>query len=461
MAEYEFGVIGLGTMGSNFLLNMLDKGFSATGYDKDATQVQVMNTGLQGRSVAYSDLTAFLNVLKTPRKIVLLVPAGKVVDYVLNDLEPLLGVEDIVVDSGNSFFRDTMARAERMQKKSVHFMGMGISGGEEGARHGASLMPGGDAQAYVGIGPMLEKVSARAFDEPCTAYMGNGAAGHYVKMVHNGIEYSMMQLISETWHLMKGSMGMSGEEIVKTFGEWNKGRLNSYLMEVTIAVLKQQHEGKLLVDRILDAAAQKGTGSWTSQDAFQIGCPVPAIDAAVIQRIISSFKNERVQINSMITDSPDAINQPDLSLPDLEAALYAGYLLSYSQGFHMIAVASEAYGFNTELHEVAKIWRGGCIIRSAMLQKMIPILKHTGFMLKDQGFLNMVAEPWHQMKAVLKNGVDNEVPLPGYSACFNYFLSFKSKWLAANLIQAQRDYFGAHGFKRVDMEGDFYMDWDF
>ena len=464
MAGYDYGIIGLGTMGSNFLLNMLDNNFSAIGYDKDAGQAREMNDRMEGRSQAFDDLEPFMKALKLPRKIVLLVPAGKIVDYVLTDLEPHLSPGDIIVDSGNSFFKETQERVERMKKHEVHFMGMGISGGEKGARYGASLMPGGDPEAYQSIGPMLQQVSAKAYGEPCTDYMGHGAAGHYVKMVHNGIEYSIMQMLSETYHFLKKVYGYSQQEMINLLEGWNNGRLNSYLLEVTIAVLKQKENEEYLVDKILDAAAQKGTGSWTSQDAFEIGSPVPSIDAAVIQRIISSFKNDRKHIDAL-SKPAEVEQQPVLhsGAEDLEATLYAGYLLSYAQGFHQIDIASDAYGFHTDLEKVGKVWRGGCIIRAKMLQDLIPILhKNAGaFVMREIEFLNLVDEPWNRMKPVLKDAIDHNVPLPAFSTAFNYYLSFSSEWLPANIIQAQRDYFGAHTFRKHDEEGNFHFKWEY
>lgn len=466
MKKYSFGIIGLGTMGSNFLQNIHEHDFTVAGYDKDPAKVNALNAEIPGgETLAFSDLKQFINSLETPRNIILLVPAGKVVDFVLEDLKAYWGENDVIVDCGNSHFTDTQRRLLALANSKVHFMGMGISGGEAGARYGASIMPGGDKVAHSRIAPMLEAVCAKVSGQPCTAYMGNGAAGHYVKMVHNGIEYSIMQLLSESYHLMKGFAKMSNEEIQKLFAEWNRGRLHSFLMEVTAAVFLQPDDAGngLLIDRILDTAGQKGTGAWTSQDAANVVSAIPSIDAAVSQRIISSFKKERVQYaQQVINEATQPIGDKQLFLKQLEQALYSSYILSYAQGLNMLTRASAHYQFGIPMASVASIWRGGCIIRATMLEKI------TGAYTQNPSLENLMADSYFagELQSVKKDfsflvasALQAGIPVPGFSAALNYYLSYHSAWLPANLIQAQRDFFGAHTYQRTDKDGIFHSAW--
>src|SRR6478672_1702877 len=349
MKKYSFGVIGLGTMGSNLALNINDHGFSVAGYDKDQQKADALNAERQNDSItSFSDLSHFMDALETPRNIILLVPAGKIVDFVLNDLKAYWSANDVVIDCGNSHFTDTQRRVNEWSSSQIHFMGMGISGGETGARYGASIMPGGDKEAHARIAPMLQAVCAKVNGEPCTAYMGNGAAGHYVKMVHNGIEYAIMQLISECYHILKVMGGLSNSEIQQVFDQWNKGRLQSFLMEISSAVFAQRDDAGegMLIDQILDTAGQKGTGAWTSQDAANVVSPIPSIDAAVTQRIISSFKQQRLTASQLrkVGNVSSAADKTQL-ISQLENALYSCYILCYAQGLHMLSNASKEYKY--------------------------------------------------------------------------------------------------------------------
>lgn len=454
-------------MGGNFILNINDHGFSVAGYDKDNAKTTALNAE---RSTdlfhAFSDLQEFMNALETPRNIILLVPAGKIVDAVLEDLKPFLTENDAVIDCGNSHFTDTQRRVTAMEGSHVHFMGMGISGGETGARYGASIMPGGDKEAHARIAPMLNAVCAKIDGEPCTAYMGNGAAGHYVKMVHNGIEYAMMQTLSECYHLMKVHARMTNAEIQQTFAAWNRGRLQSFLVEITAAIFNQPDDlaAGELVDSILDTAAQKGTGAWTSQDAANVASPIPVIDAAVSQRIISAMRSQR-QIAAKRFPNPasEVVVNKEVFLPQLEAALYSSFVVCYAQGMQMLSNASEEYKFNINLTDVAAIWRGGCIIRAAMLVKIKASYEADAdlknIMLNDF-FAEELNAAKESFKTVVSLAFSAGIPIPALSAALNYYLSYHAGWLPANLIQAQRDFFGAHTYQRNDREGTFHTNWN-
>ncbi|MEO6404425.1 MAG: NADP-dependent phosphogluconate dehydrogenase [Ferruginibacter sp.] len=468
LQAYQVGMIGLGTMGCNLVLNMNDSGYRVAGYDKDISKIDILNKLATNDSLkAFSDIKDFAAALQTPRIIMLLVPAGKVVDYVINDLVPLLQPEDIIIDCGNSHFTDTAIRVETLSKLKLHFVGIGISGGETGARYGPSIMPGGDKEVYPLIAPILQAVAARVNDQPCTAYMGNGAAGHYVKMVHNGIEYALMQLISEAYHLLKIKAGYTNEQLHALFDGWNKGRLKAYLIEITAAIFLQKDEnGKgYLLDNILDTAQQKGTGAWMSQDAMTIQSPIPSIDASVSQRMLSALKQER-----MIAAAANKLDQqpiqknPIENLPALlEEALHAACMICYSQGMTMLRQGSIYYKFDIPIKDVAAIWRGGCIIRASMLEDIMQAYNN------DEALNNLVMAPAFALplrnalgalKEIVKTGVDNNIPLPAFSACLNYYLSYHSAWLPANLVQAQRDFFGAHTYERTDSEGTFHTIWN-
>ena len=465
---YSFGMIGLGTMGCNLVLNMSDHGFSVAGYDKDTGKVAALNKyASEKKIIAFTDIAAFVQSLETPRVIMLLVPAGKIVDAVIADIKPFLSDHDIIIDCGNSHFTDTQIRLDNLVKENLHFMGLGVSGGETGARFGPSIMPGGDMAAYNRVEPMLQAIAAKVNGVPCTAYMGTGSAGHYVKMVHNGIEYALMQLIAESYHLLKAYAGLSNDDLHVVFDKWNNGKLQSFLIEITAAVfLQKEEDGQgLLIDKIADTAQQKGTGAWMSQDAMNIQSAIPAIDAAVSQRTLSAMKEERVaaaatnkkeSFTGLTGNRNDFINQ-------LEDALHASFVITYAQGLAMLQQASITYKYNVNISTVASIWRGGCIIRAAMLENITqaftqqPDLKN--LMLSNQ-FSDQLNKEQYSLKGILKNAINNSIPVPAFSACMNYYDSYYSPWLPANLIQAQRDFFGAHTYERLDKPGIFHTNWN-
>ena len=466
--KYNYGMIGLGTMGCNLVLNMADHGYSVAGFDKNAKQTDQLNAQAKGKKIrGFNDISAFVNSLEIPRIIMLLVPAGPIVDAVVNDLKPHITGEDIIVDCGNSHFSDTQKRIDNLAKENIHFVGLGVSGGETGARFGPSIMPGGDLKAYKKLSPMLEAISAKINNQPCTAYMGSGAAGHYVKMVHNGIEYAMMQMIAETYHLLKVHGGLSNEELNNVFTKWNKGKLQSFLIEITAAIFLQKDEesADMLVDKIKDTAKQKGTGAWMSQDAMAIGAPIPAIDAAVSARIMSSMRTERGIASHIyptkIEENYVVDKQEFIDL--LEEALYTAFVITYAQGLHMLQTSSDFYKYNTNITAVASIWRGGCIIRAAMLEDIMetyqtePEIKN---ILNGKKISEAINVSQNSLRKIIQIGVQHGIPLPSFSASLSYFDAYRSKWLPANLIQAQRDFFGAHTYERLDKEGTYHTEWN-
>ena len=468
MAEAQFGMIGLGTMGRNFLLNVAEHGFSCVGYDLDDRKRQLLlEEGSQFDIASADDLKAFIASLERPRKIMLLVPAGPIVDSVINELVPLLHEGDIVIDGGNSHFPDTERRQEHLAKSKIAFLGVGVSGGEEGARHGASIMAGGDPEVYEHVRPILEAASAKVNGEPCAAHVGRGSAGHFVKMVHNGIEYGMMQLIAEAFDILRRGFSIADDPAADLFERWNKGDLNSFLIEITSIVLrKKDDDGVPLVEKILDTAGQKGTGKWTSQVAMDLGVPVPTIDSAVTMRQISARKAERVVADEKLGIVQE-IQIDETLAPDtigfIESGLHLSFLITYAQGFSLLQAASAEKGYELDLVEIAKIWRGGCIIRAAMLE---PIRKEyeadrdLSNLLLAETFRTRIRNEHALLKATLKFAIEAGIPSMGFAASFNYLKSYASERLPANLIQAQRDFFGAHTYQRLDKEGTFHTpDW--
>src|SRR5476651_2675481 len=369
--KYAFGMIGLGTMGRNLLLNMADHGVAGAGFDKDATKGALLEQeNKQGNVKGFSAVEPFIASLTKPRAIMMLVPAGKIVDDVIAGLLPLLAKGDILIDGGNSHFTDTNRRVDELEAKGFHFFGMGISGGEEGARKGPSMMPGGDKDAYNVMKPILESIAAKVDGAPCVTYIGPGASGHFVKMVHNGIEYGLMQLIAETYEILKKGLKMDNEAIRKVFTKWNEGRLKSFLMEITRDIFNYKAPGAdhLLLDDIKDEAKAKGTGKWTSQVAMDLQAPIPTIDSAVSMRDLSKYKELRVQASEVYSKAePELTVDKEAFLTSLEQAFYFNMIISYAQGMHLLARASEEYKYELKLGEIAKIWRGGCIIRSEFL----------------------------------------------------------------------------------------------
>ncbi len=464
---FDFGLIGLGVMGRNLLLNMADHGFAVIGYNRSPQKVteleaeMVPGTTIKGTS----DLSVMVKELKTPRRIMMLVQAGKAVDAVLDELLPLLDKGDIIIDGGNSHYTDTNRRTKDLQEKGFHFMGVGVSGGEEGARRGPSIMPGGDKEAYPHVQPMLEAVSAKVGGEPCVAYLGNGAAGHYVKMVHNGIEYGIMQLISEVYDILHRGYGLSNAELHEIFKEWNEGQLQSFLVEITRDILAKKDEktGKELVDVILDKAGSKGTGKWTSQDAMDLGIAIPTIDIAVSMRSLSAIKKEREQAAAIYNAIPTISGvTKDEIIAQAKDALLFGTLISYAQGLALLHEASKEYNLEIPLPEVVKIWRGGCIIRSTLLEdyyKAYTANPSLPNILLDNGIAKQVTACEAKTRQFLAAAVGAGVPAAGLSVSLGYFDAYRSETMPTNLIQAQRDFFGAHTFQRTDEEGVFHANW--
>lgn len=465
---FDFGMIGLGVMGRNLLLNMADHGFSTIGFDKDAQKAALLeSSATKGTTVkGVNTLAEMIQGLKTPRKLMMLVPAGKPVDDVISELLPLLEKGDIVIDGGNSHYIDTLRRLAYLQDKNIHFMGIGISGGEHGARTGPSIMPGGDPDAYVHVQPILEAVAAKINGSACVAHLGKGAAGHYVKMVHNGIEYAIMQLISETYDLLHRGIGLNNDELYKVYKNWNEGELQSFLVEITKDIFLQQDDktSNRLVDMILDKAGSKGTGKWTSQDAMDIGIPVPVIDIAVSMRDLSSLKEERAQASVLYRSSPIPINVPkEVFIQQVEDALYFATIICYAQGLAMLHKASSELKMQIPMPEVVRIWRGGCIIRSSLLEtfyKAYSANPELPNLLLNTDIAQLLQNKKQHMRTVVIHATQTGFPVAGLMSALSYFDAYRSEKLPVNLIQAQRDYFGAHTYQRTDMPGTFHTEWE-
>lgn len=536
MSNSQFGMVGLGTMGRNFLLNVAEHGFSAVGYDLGADKRALLLEEGAGFPVETAESLAELAAkLERPRKIMLLVPAGKIVDSVIADLLPFLEAGDIVIDGGNSHFLETEQREAFLAGKQIEFLGMGVSGGEKGARYGASLMPGGKREVYEYLRPIFEAVAAKVNGEPCVTHIGAGSSGHFVKMVHNGIEYGLMQILAETYDFMLRVLNMNYDEMSETFAKWNDSELNSFLVEITADVLDKidADTGKPLVEMVLDKAAQKGTGKWTSQAAMDFGVPIPTIDSAVAMRQISAQKEVRIliakkygskplpeaenlhttdgqtvtsepvfdmkaaraarEVETVVTEQHKAIlpsqaiknletkvgdnhgthkntklreefsAQTEKFLEELKNALLNSFITTYAQGLSLLQTVSVEKNYNLNLAEIAKIWRGGCIIRSALLEEMrrayteCPTLPN---LLLDDNFaliLNARREDW---RSIVEKFTESRIPVLCLSSALAYFDAFRSERLPANLIQAQRDFFGAHTYQRTDKEGIFHTpDW--
>lgn len=464
MITYNFGIVGLGVMGRNLLLNMADNGYAVAGLDLDQEKAASLQAEAQEGHQIYATVKAedFVKSLEQPRAIMLLVPAGAPVDGAIQSLLPFLDQGDIIIDGGNTYFTDTDRRYKELSSKGIHFFGMGISGGESGARRGPSMMPGGDKIAYERLRPIFEAIAAKVDGEPCVEFLGNGSAGNYVKMVHNGIEYGIMQLIAETYDIMKNVYHLEHETIQQSFEQWNKEELNSFLIEITADILKQKEGDKYLVDLISDWAKSKGTGKWTSQNAMDLQVPVPVIDAAVNMRDISKYKPERIQASKLLTWKNDQeINNADLN--QLKEGLFFAVITTYAQGLAQLKIASEAYGYDLHLETVCKIWRGGCIIRATLLEdfrKAFAAQPDLPNVLLDQQIADKLNATQGSIRSVLKEAIQNGTPVSAWMNALSYFDAYRSENLPTNLIQAQRDFFGAHTYERIDKEGIFHTRWE-
>jgi 6-phosphogluconate dehydrogenase len=467
--KYDFGLVGLGVMGRNFILNVASNKFSAIGLDRDPEKAKAMDNeakedGFNARGTTSSK--EFVDSLKKPRVIMMLVPAGAPVDSVINDLAPMLDKGDLLIDGGNSFYTDTDRREKECEAKGLHFIGAGVSGGSKGARFGPSIMPGGPEVSYNMVKPIFEAVAAKVNGEPCVTYIGPKSAGNYVKMVHNGIEYGLMQLISEVYDIMKRGLGMSNEEIQKTFAKWNEGKLSSFLMEITAKIFTKKDDlsSGWLVDMIQDKGKQKGTGKWTSQNAMDLGVPIPTVDMAVNMREISAYKADRVQIEKLynITPEKSALDK-EAAVKILEDALYFSYIISYAQGMSMLAAASVEYKYNLNLAEIAKIWRGGCIIRAVLLEDITQAFKKDASLknlLLDKNFSEKINAVQGATRKAVKMAIDFGISTASLSASLTYFDAMRTGRLPLNVVQAQRDLFGSHTYERTDKEGVFHTEWE-
>jgi 6-phosphogluconate dehydrogenase len=463
----EIGMIGLGVMGRNLLLNMADHGFSVAGYDKDPTKVEALRKESGERKIRGAEnIVDFVALLRKPRAVMMLVPAGAPVDSVIKDLSTHLDKGDLIIDAGNSYFKDTDVRSGNLKAKGIHFLGVGVSGGEEGARHGPSIMPGGPKEAYESVRPILEAVAAKVDNEPCVTWLGPRSAGHYVKMVHNGIEYGLMQLISETYDLMKRGLGLNDDELGDVYGTWNTGELNGYLLEITSDIFRKPDEqtGKRLIDVIRGEAKQKGTGMWASQDAMDLQVPIPTIDVAVAMRNLSAFEKERREASHVLPRPfPSFEGDGQMFISQLRSALYAGMIITYVQGMALLVVASAKHEYHLDLEAVARIWRGGCIVRAALLEDfraafhVKPDLRN---LLLDPKVSQKVNAHQENLRKMVCLASDLGIPAPGLMISLAYLDSYRSAWLPANLIQAQRDYFGAHTYERIDEKGTFHTQWE-
>ena len=460
-------MVGLGVMGRNLLLNMADHGFSVAGYDKDPAKVEALRQEASQRDArGAADIKEFIGLLRQPRAVMMLVPAGAPVDAVIKDLLPHLDKGDLIIDAGNSYFKDTDVRARTLTEKGIQFLGVGVSGGEEGARRGPSIMPGGPKEAYERVRPILEAAAAKVNGAPCVTWLGPGSAGHFVKMVHNGIEYGVMQLLAETYDLMKRGWGMNDDELCEVYASWNKSELNGYLVEITSHIFSKQDEktGKRLIDEILNVAKQTGTGMWTSQSAMELQLPIPTIDLAVAMRDLSVFTKEREQASALYQRSLQGLTGDRAQfLTQLGRALFAGMVVIYAQGMALLAVASAKYKYDLDLEAVARIWRGGCIIRAALLEDICAAFharRDLPNLLLDLNLSRKVMEHQEDLRQVVNQAVASGVPAPALMVSLSYLDAYRSAWQPANLIQAQRDYFGSHTYERIDAKGSFHTEWE-
>ncbi|MBI1620960.1 NADP-dependent phosphogluconate dehydrogenase [Aquamicrobium zhengzhouense] len=469
MSKAEIGLIGLGVMGANLALNIAEKGYPVAVFNRTASRTGTFfeNAGdLRENVVPCATLEEFVAQIKPPRPIILMVQAGKAVDEQIEGLRDFLSAGDIIIDAGNANFRDTIRRFDELENSGLTFIGMGVSGGEEGARHGPSIMVGGEKQAYERVESVLKSIAAKFEGEPCCAWLGHGGAGHFVKTIHNGIEYADMQMIAEIYGILRDGFGMGAKDIGGIFAKWNEGRLNSYLVEITAAVLEADDpmSGDPIVDRILDRAGQKGTGRWSAIEAQMMGVPATAIESAVAARSISADRELRLLASKTYGSAPAPTNtKPDASvIQDLELALFAGKIAAYAQGFAVMDQASDEFQWNLPMPTIARIWRAGCIIRSQFLGTLARSFEadpDAENLLLINDFVSMMEEAHPALRRVVAQAALAGLPVPALSAALGYFDAFRQARSTANLIQAQRDYFGAHGFERIDEGGEHHGPW--
>ncbi|MCZ0717689.1 NADP-dependent phosphogluconate dehydrogenase [Aerococcus kribbianus] len=470
MSKVQIGVVGMAVMGKNLALNIESRGYEVAIYNRTTSKMEaVIAEHPDKKLVGTQSLEEFVDCLERPRRIILMVKAGVATDKMIENLLPLLDEEDVLIDGGNTFFQDTMRRSEKLAQSGIHFIGMGVSGGEEGALKGPSLMPGGQKEAYDLVAPILEKIAAEAPSDgqACVAYMGPNGAGHFVKMVHNGIEYGDMQLIAESYDLMRRYLDLSVDRIANYFAEWNKGELDSFLIEITADILtkKDPQTGQPMLDVILDRAGNKGTGKWTSQSALDLGVPLPTITESVYARYISALKEEREKASQLLHGPAANSFSGDQNefVEKIRQALYFAKIMSYAQGFAQYRVASEEYDWHLNYQEIAKIFRAGCIIRAQFLEKiMLAYDKNPDLdnILLDDYFMSVADDYQEAARQVAAAGITAGIPVPGLTSALSYYDSYRTETLPANMIQAQRDYFGAHTYERVDSTGSYHFLWN-
>ncbi|WP_289367396.1 NADP-dependent phosphogluconate dehydrogenase [Pantoea stewartii] len=467
MSKQQIGVVGMAVMGRNLALNIESRGYTVSVFNRSREKTDEVIAENPGKKLKpFYSIEEFVDSLEKPRRILLMVQAGEATDKTIASLTPHLDKGDILIDGGNTFYKDTIRRNKELSEKGFNFIGTGVSGGEEGALKGPSIMPGGQKHAYEMVAPILNEIAARADDgDACVTYVGPDGAGHYVKMVHNGIEYGDMQLIAEAYALLKGALGLSNEELAKTFNDWNNGELSSYLIDITKDIfIKKDDEDNYLIDVILDEAANKGTGKWTSQSSLDLGEPLSLITESVFARYLSSLKTQRVAASKVLSGPVSQTFNGDKSefIEKVRRALYLGKIVSYAQGFSQLKAASEQYNWDLQYGEIAKIFRAGCIIRAQFLQKI------TDAYAEDFNIANLLLAPYFKkiadeyqqaLRDVVTYAVQSGIPTPTFSAAISYYDSYRSAVLPANLIQAQRDYFGAHTYKRIDKDGVFHTEW--
>lgn len=467
----NIGLIGLGVMGQNLALNIAHKGFIVSVYNRTKEKTNgFLYCKMKGETITGQfDLESFMASLETPRKVILMVQAGKAVDSVIGELLPYTEPGDLIIDAGNSYYPDTERRLAELEEKGLLFLGMGVSGGEYGALHGPSIMPGGARDAYDLVADVLTKIAAQTEDGACCTYLGDGSAGHFVKMTHNGIEYAIMQNTAEAYDVMRRVYNMPASEISSVFEEWNKGDLNSYLYEISYKVLRvaDPETGNPIVDMILDKAEQKGTGKWTTQSAFDLGVPAPTLSASVSARVMSHFKKYRERTAEIILKtgrvSDSDLKADDAAIADLRESCLFAMFISFSQGLWLLSAASEAYGYALNIPEVLRIWKGGCIIRAGMLNFLRQIASVDAAnvnLLMSSKAIDFLESKLDSVNNVLETARKHGIPMPVLSSALDYYLAMSSERLPANFTQAQRDFFGAHTYERIDKEGSFHTEWE-